>query len=104
MVPQHQVNAGTATHDTQCAAAPEIDQFMHVITHELGYPLSKAVEAAKFELTVHEVSRLMFQEPPVALSESVAQQTFETWLQPRSRLLKRVLIASWRGVRWPRQP
>ena len=85
------------------AAEPEkIDQFMHVITHELGYPLSKAVEAAKFALTAHEASRLVFQEPPVALSEDVARQTFETWLQPSlqaieaciDRLLERCQVAS----------
>ena len=85
------------------AAAPEkIDQFMHVITHELGYPLSKAIEATKFELTAHEASRLVFQELPVALSESVARQTFETWLQPSlqaievciDRLLARCQMAS----------
>jgi hypothetical chaperone protein len=85
------------------ATAPEkIDQFMHVITHELGYPLSKAVEAAKFALTAHEASRLVLQEPPVALSEDVARPTFETWLQPSlqaieaciDRLLERCQVAS----------
>ena len=71
------------------AAAPEkIDQFMHVITHELGYPLSKAIEAAKFELTAHAASHLVFQEPPVALREGVARQTFENWLQPSLQALE----------------
>jgi hypothetical chaperone protein len=85
------------------AAEPEqIDQFMHVITHELGYPLSKAVEAAKFALTAHEASRLVFQEPPVALSRDVARQSFEAWLQPSlqaietciDRLLAQCQVAS----------
>jgi hypothetical chaperone protein len=85
------------------AAAPEkIDQFMHVITHELGYPLSQAVEAAKFGLTAHEASRLVFQAPPVALGEGVARQTFETWIHPSlqaieaciDRLLERCQVAS----------
>ena len=65
------------------AVAPEkIDQFLHVITHELGYPLSQAVEQTKFDLTAHEASRLLFQEPPVAISEPVARQVFETWIHP----------------------
>jgi hypothetical chaperone protein len=85
------------------ATAPEkIDRFMHVITHELGYPLSKAVEATKFALTAHEASRLVLQEPPVALSGDVARPTFETWLQPSlqaievciDRLLERCQVAS----------
>jgi hypothetical chaperone protein len=85
------------------AAEPEkIDQFLHVITHELGYPLSKAVEATKFGLTTHEASCLMFQEPPVALREGVARQTFETWIHPAlqaieaclDRLLERCQVGS----------
>ncbi len=85
------------------ATAPEkINQFIHVITHELGYPLSKAVETTKFALTAHEASRLMFQEPPVALSKDVTRPTFEAWLQPSlqaieaciDRLLERCQVAS----------
>ena len=85
------------------AAEPEkIDQFIHVITHELGYPLSKAVEAAKFALTAHTASHLVFQEPPVALRQDVARPTFEAWLQPSlqaieaciERLLERCQVAS----------
>jgi hypothetical chaperone protein len=65
------------------AAEPaKIDQFLHVITHELGYPLSQAIEGTKLALTAHEASHLLFQEPPVALHERVARQTFETWLHP----------------------
>lgn len=55
---------------------------MHVITHELGYPLAQAIEGTKLALTAHEASHLVFQEPPVALNERVARQTFETWLHP----------------------
>jgi hypothetical chaperone protein len=65
------------------ATAPEkIDQFLYVIEHELGYPLSKAVEGAKFALTEHEASNLVFQEPPVAFSAGVTRPTFETWIAP----------------------
>jgi len=65
------------------AAEPaKIDQFLHVITHELGYPLSQAIESTKLALTAHEASHLLFQEPPVALNEPVARPTFETWLHP----------------------
>jgi hypothetical chaperone protein len=65
------------------AAEPtKIDQFLHVITHELGYPLSQAIEGTKLALTAHEASHLVFQEPPLALHEPVARPTFETWLHP----------------------
>ncbi len=60
----------------------KIDQFLHVITHELGYPLSQAIEGTKLALTAHETSHLLFQEPPLALHEPVARPTFETWLHP----------------------
>jgi hypothetical chaperone protein len=65
------------------ATAPEkIDRFLHVIEHELGYALSKAIEGAKFALTEHETSHFVFQEPPVALSAGVLRSTFETWIEP----------------------
>jgi hypothetical chaperone protein len=87
------------------AAAPEkIDQFIHVITHELGYPLSQAVEATKFALTAHEVSCLAFQEPPITLRESVARRPSGPGYIPHSGPLRRVLIASWTGARWPLRP
>ena len=71
------------------AAEPaKIDQFIHVITHELGYPLSQAIEDTKFALTAHEASRLVFQEPPVALSERVARPTFETWIHPFTQAIE----------------
>jgi hypothetical chaperone protein len=60
----------------------KIDQFLHVITHELGYPLSQAIEGTKLALTAHEASHLLFHEPPVALNEPVTRHTFETWLHP----------------------
>src|SRR2546425_2160017 len=59
------------------AAAPEkIDQFMHVITHDLGSPLKRAIEAEKSALPAHEAGRLVFKKPPVVLSAGVARQTF----------------------------
>jgi hypothetical chaperone protein len=65
------------------ATAPEkIDQFLHVITQELGYPLSQAVEQTKFALTAQAASRLTFDHPPLRLSEPVARQAFETWIHP----------------------
>lgn len=65
------------------ATAPEkIDQFVHVITQELGYPLSKAVEQTKFDLTAQDASRLFFTDPPLGLNAPVARQAFETWLSP----------------------
>jgi len=63
------------------ATHPEhIAQFLHVITHELGYPLSRAVEETKFALTEHDVSRLEFLSPPVALHEPVTRPAFEAWI------------------------
>jgi hypothetical chaperone protein len=74
------------------AAAPEkIDRFLHVITQELGYPLSRAVEQTKFALTAQEASRLLFHEAPVTISEPVARQAFETWLQPALQAIEACL-------------
>jgi hypothetical chaperone protein len=71
------------------ATAPEkIDRFLYIIENELGYPLSKAVEGAKFALTEHAASHLVFQEPPVALSAGVERQTFETWIEPYTQAIE----------------
>jgi hypothetical chaperone protein len=66
----------------------KIDQFIHVITQELGYPLSKAIEQTKFILTAQDNGPLRFIDPPVDLNETVARPTFETWLSPSLQALE----------------
>jgi hypothetical chaperone protein len=66
----------TATHPER------IEHLRYVITQELGYPLSKAVEGTKFTLTEHEAGHLSFTHPPVALNAAVARHAFEGWIQP----------------------
>lgn len=66
----------TATHPER------IEQFVHVITQELGYPLAKAVEGTKFALTVQEAGHLLFAHPPVGINAAVARAAFEAWIEP----------------------
>jgi hypothetical chaperone protein len=63
----------------------KIDGLLHVIEHELGYPLYKAVERTKFALSAQERHPFVFVEPPVDIVKDVTRQVFETWIDAYMR-------------------
>jgi hypothetical chaperone protein len=65
------------------ALEPEkIDAFIQVIEDDLGYHLFRAVEGMKCALSVQDRSPFVFHEVPVAITEQVGRDTFETWIAP----------------------
>lgn len=63
------------------ALEPEkIDGLLHIIEHDLGYQLSKAVEDSKLALSERQADTFVFDEPPVSIVANVTREVFETWI------------------------
>jgi hypothetical chaperone protein len=63
------------------AFEPEkIAALMHLVEHDLGYRLYRAVEQTKIELSEREASLLAFLDGPLGLEHSVSRMAFEGWL------------------------
>ncbi len=63
------------------AFEPEkIAALIHVIEHDLGYYLYRAVEHTKIELSERAVSTLRFREAALALDQPVQRDEFEGWI------------------------
>jgi hypothetical chaperone protein len=53
---------------------------LHVLDHDLGYHLYRAVERAKVDLSSQDVARFAFSEPPITIESAVTRTDFETWV------------------------
>jgi hypothetical chaperone protein len=53
---------------------------LHVLDHDLGYHLYRAVERTKVELSSREVARFAFAEPPLSITSDVTRGDFESWI------------------------
>jgi hypothetical chaperone protein len=63
------------------AFEPEkIAALIHVIEHDLGYHLYRAVEQTKIELSEQEVSALRFRDAALAIEQAVRRDEFEGWI------------------------
>jgi hypothetical chaperone protein len=63
------------------ALEPEkIAALIHVIDEDLGYPLYRAVQQTKLELSRSEASSFVFEDPPVRIEDTVRREDFETWI------------------------
>lgn len=61
--------------------APEaIAALIHLIEHDLGYHLYKAVEATKVELSRSERSEFVFRDAPIDIRAEVSRPDFECWI------------------------
>jgi hypothetical chaperone protein len=84
------------------AFEPEkIAALIHVIEHDLGYHLYRAVEQTKIELSERELSALVFRDATLAIAQDVRRNQFEDWIGDEvaaiaaclDRLLERTGIA-----------
>jgi hypothetical chaperone protein len=64
----------------QALEPDKIDALIHLIDHDLGYRLYRAVEHAKIELSETDVSRLAFHDGALAIEEPVTRCQFEGWI------------------------
>jgi hypothetical chaperone protein len=63
------------------AFAPEkIAALIHVVEHDLGYHLYRAVEQTKIELSEQELSALRFRDAALAIEQAVSRDEFEGWV------------------------
>lgn len=85
------------------AQAPEkIDALIHIVNDDLGYQLYRAVEQTKFTLSAEPTAVFRFDDPPVAIEQSISRGEFDGWIQRRvdalrvciDRLLKRCNVVS----------
>jgi hypothetical chaperone protein len=64
------------------AFEPEkIAALMHVVEHDLGYHLYRAVEQTKIELSDREQSRMVFRDVTLAIEQDIGQREFEGWIE-----------------------
>jgi hypothetical chaperone protein len=65
------------------ALEPEkIAALIHVVEHDLGYPLYKAVEAMKLDLSQNPLAPFVFQDHPLVIQEKVQRPQFDHWIHP----------------------
>jgi hypothetical chaperone protein len=63
------------------AFEPErIAALIHVVEHDLGYHLYRAVEQAKIELSEQEVGALRFRDSAFAVEQTVRRDEFDAWI------------------------
>jgi hypothetical chaperone protein len=63
------------------AFEPEkIAALIHVVEHDLGYHLYRAVEQTKIELSEQELSALRFRDAALAIEQTVRRDEFEGWV------------------------
>jgi hypothetical chaperone protein len=58
----------------------KIEALLHLVENDLGYPLYRAVEQTKTELSQQEESWLRFDDPPAVIEERVTRSDFESWI------------------------
>jgi hypothetical chaperone protein len=63
------------------AKAPErLDALLHVVDHDLGFPLHRSVEGAKLALSAGALARFHFADGPIEIEEPVLRDGFEEWI------------------------
>lgn len=66
-----------------CRDALEPERFealLHLVDHDLGFRLYRAVESAKVELSSSREARLRFVHPPAVADEALYRSDFATWI------------------------
>lgn len=61
-------------------APSQLAGFLHLIRHDLGFALYRAVERAKVALSSHDTAQITLRDGPVDLDVSVDRRDFEAWI------------------------
>ena len=65
---------------SQAEAPGPLAALLHVLEHDLGYHLYRAVERVKVELSSREQARFAFSEPPLVIEADLSRAEFEGWI------------------------
>jgi len=66
-----------------------LEALLHVVDHDLGFALHRAVEATKHDLSGAPLARFAFADGPIALEAPLARDDFEAWIAPEVRAIER---------------
>ena len=66
--------------EAQSLAPESIAGLIHLVEHDLGYHLYKAVEATKVALSKSERTEFVFRDAPIDIRAEVARADFEAWI------------------------
>ena len=58
----------------------KIDLFIQLVTDDLGFQLHKAVQQAKYELSIQQEALFSFRVPGIHISQTVSRAQFEEWI------------------------
>ena len=65
-----------------------LDGLLHLVDHDLGFPLYGAIEAAKLALSEAPIARFAFHDPPIEIEEPLARVDFEDWIRDELRAIE----------------
>jgi hypothetical chaperone protein len=57
-----------------------LDGLLHLVDHDLGFPLYGAIEAVKLKLSEAPIARFVFSDRPIEIDEPLARLDFEEWI------------------------
>jgi hypothetical chaperone protein len=64
----------------ECLEPGTLDGLLHLVDHDLGFPLYRAIEEVKLALSEISLARFSFSDPPIEIDEPLAQVDFERWI------------------------
>lgn len=80
----------------------KLEGLVHLVEHDLGFHLYRAVEATKLALSSAETARFCFRDGPIAIDASVERSDFERWIGEEvdsvERCIDRLLGATGTGA------
>lgn len=63
----------------------KIEALLHILDHDLGYHLYRAVERVKVDLSSFEESRFVFKDEPLVIDHPLTRTQFEAWISEETR-------------------
>ncbi|HBZ70968.1 MAG TPA: Hsp70 family protein [Deltaproteobacteria bacterium] len=64
----------------ECVEPGALDGLLHLVDHDLGFPLYRAIEAVKLALSQDPLARFAFSDGPIEIEEPLARVDFEQWI------------------------
>jgi len=64
----------------ECVEPGALDGLLHLVDHDLCFPLYRAIEAVKIELSKAPLARFAFTDGPIAIREPLPRSDFERWI------------------------